>query len=123
MGRFLQRNAIKLVVGTWLLFTAHAAFAANTLTWNTKQNRISADINSEKLFTFLERVASATRWQVFVEPEASHNVSAKFNNLSTGEALALLLGDLNFALVPETNGPSRLYVFRTVRQNATPTPT
>jgi len=31
----------------------------------------------------------------------------------------MLLGDLNYALVPETNGPSRLYVFRTTRGNAT----
>ncbi len=119
MGKFLHRHGVRLALGIWLLFSAHCALAANTLAWDTKQNRISADIKSEKLFTFLERVASATRWKVFVEPEASHNVSAKFNNLSTGEALALLLGDLNFALVPETNGPSRLYVFRTVQQNAT----
>jgi thermitase len=31
----------------------------------------------------------------------------------------MLLGDLNFALVPKTNAPSQLYVFRTTMENAT----
>src|SRR5205823_11766232 len=49
----------------------------------------------------------------------THIVSAKFKDLPPGEALRLLLGDLNFALVPETNASPRLFVFRTSRQNAT----
>ena len=36
-----------------------------------------------------------------------------------GEALRRLLGSLNFAMVPQTNGPQRLYVFRTAMKNAT----
>ena len=48
-----------------------------------------------------------------------HDVSAKFKNLPTGEALHSLLGNLNFAVVPQTNGPSRLYVFRTSASQAT----
>jgi hypothetical protein len=92
---------------------------ADTLNWNTNQNRVTADIKSSGLFNVLERIAQNTGWQVFVEPETLHTVSAKFNNLPPGEALHLLLGDVNFALLPGTNGVSRLYVFRTTRQNAT----
>jgi hypothetical protein len=46
-------------------------------------------------------------------------VSAKFNDLQPGEALHLLLGDLNFALVPDTNASPKLFVFRTTMKNAT----
>jgi hypothetical protein len=67
----------------------------------------------------LAQIASVTGWQVFVEPDTSQAVSAKFKNLPPGEALRLLLGDLNFALVPETNSISKLFVFRTAMKNAT----
>src|SRR5207247_7093663 len=36
-----------------------------------------------------------------------------------GDALGLLLGDLNFALVPQTNASPRLFVFHTSLQEAT----
>ena len=52
-----------------------------------------------------------TGWHIFVEPGAARNASAKFKDLPSGDALKMLLGNLNFALVPETNGPSQLYVF------------
>jgi len=93
--------------------------AADSLTWNTNQNRVTADIKSGDLFNLLEQIASATHWQVFVEPETLHTVSAKFENLAPGEALRLLLGDVNYALLPATNASPKLFVFRTSRQNAT----
>jgi hypothetical protein len=94
--------------------------ASPRLTWSPDKSRLTADIQSARLVPVLEEVAASTGWQVFVEPTAaSHEVSAKFTNQGRGDALRLLLGDLNFALVPQTNGPSRLFVFRTDRQNAT----
>ena len=101
------------------LLTAAPAGAADTLTWETNRNRVTADIKSGKLLPLLAQIASATGWQVFVEPDTSRAVSAKFKDLPPGEALRLLLGDLNFALVPETNVNSKLFVFRTVMKNAT----
>jgi hypothetical protein len=56
---------------------------------------------------------------VFVEPGASHVVSTKFKDLAPGEALPLLLGKLNFALIPGTNSPARLLVFTTGASQAT----
>ncbi len=93
--------------------------AKDSFNWDTNRNRVSVDIQAGKLSDLLEKIATATGWQVFVEPETLHAVSAKFKNLAPGEALGLLLGDVSFALVPETNATARLYVFRTARQNAT----
>src|SRR4051812_5430343 len=94
--------------------------AANTLNWNTNQNRVTADIKGTELLPVLEHIASVTGWHVFIEQGTIHNpVSAKFKDLPTGQALHLLLGDVNFALVPELNTRSKLYVFRTSQDRAT----
>jgi hypothetical protein len=93
-------------------------FAANTLNWQT--NGVSADVKGGRLIPVLEKVASATGWQVYVEPDTTNQtISAKFAKLAPGEALRLLLGDLNFALVPQTNTSPKLFVFRTSQRNAT----
>jgi len=91
------------------------------LEWNKQERRVTADIDSKELLPVLEQIAGSTGWQVFVEPDTQHTVSAKFKNLAPGEALHLLFGDLNFALVPGTssNSIARLFVFRTRQQNAT----
>jgi len=46
--------------------------------------------------------------KIFVEPGAEHKASRN-QEPAVREALKMLLGDLNFALVPQTNGPSLLY--------------
>lgn len=103
-----------------LLLGSHTrAVAADTLYWNTNQNRVTADIQSVPVARLLASVARYTGWQVFLEPNVTRNVSTKFQDLSSGEALRMLLGDLNFALVPQTNGPTHLYVFRTSMGRAT----
>src|SRR6266404_5172229 len=102
-----------------VLYTAFSTKAADTLSWRTNQNGVSADIQSGRLVPVLEDVAQATKWHVFLEPGVTRTVSAKFKNQPVGEALHLLLGELNYALVPETNGPSKLFVFRTAQKNAT----
>lgn len=98
-------------------FEAHAQ--TNSLVWNTASDRVDADIHHEPLLPLLESIAAQTGWHVYVEPGSARIGSTKFKNLSSGDALKMLLGDLNFALVPEMTGPSRLYVFRTAMKNAT----
>lgn len=95
------------------------AGAAEVLNWSTNKNLVSADIQSMPVERLLATVARHTGWQIFLEPNTSHNVSTKFRDLSSGEALRMLLGNLNFALVPQSNGPTHLYVFRTSKDNAT----
>ena len=101
------------------VFPLSPLYGADSLVWNTNQDRVSADIEGGELVKLLERIATVTHWQVFVEPETFHTVSAKFKDLPPGEALHLLLGDVNYALLPATNASPKLYVFRTSRQNAT----
>jgi hypothetical protein len=106
----------------WLslaLIPAAPAWAADTLNWETNRNRVSADIKGGELLPLLEQIATVTGWQVFLEPDTTSKVSAKFDRLPPGEALHLLLHDLNFALVSATNASPRLFVFRTTLQNAT----
>jgi hypothetical protein len=125
MTNFIQRRVKRGTQGIALLWfavallTAAPVCAADTLNWETNRNRVSADIKSGKLLPLLEQIATVTGWHVFVEPGSSQAVSAKFNDLPPGEALHLLLGELNFALVPETNTSPKLFVFRTVMKNAT----
>jgi thermitase len=95
------------------------ATTTNSLVWHTASDRVSADVHGELLWPLLEDIAHQTGWHIFVEPDTERNASVKFKNLPSGEALKMLLGDLNFALVPQTNAPAHLYVFRTTVQNAT----
>lgn len=96
-----------------------ASVSDEQLAWNPTKDLVDADVRDLGLFPLLERVAVETGWQVFVEPDTSFRASAKFKALPSGEALRRLLGDLNFALLPQSNSPPRLYVFRTVMNNAT----
>ena len=89
------------------------------LVWQADRDQVSADIHGEALWPLLEDIAHQTGWHIFVEPGASHNASVKFQNLPAGEALPKLLGNLNYAMVPQTNGPQQLYVFKTTMYNAT----
>lgn len=93
--------------------------ATNSLTWDREKNLVSADVRDLDLIELMESVASQSGWNVFLEPDYSYKASTKFQKLPPGEALRRLLGSLNFAMVPQTDGPQRLYVFRTTMKNAT----
>jgi hypothetical protein len=112
MRKYFQRGLLAMGV-----LLASSVLAADSLSWRT--NRVDADIKGLDLPSLLERVATATGWQVYLEPGTTRAASAKFTNLPPGEALRLLLGDLSFALVPQTNVNPRLYVFRTSQVKAT----
>ena len=107
--------------GLCLAFGPVAARAADTnlLVWHRATDRVDADVQGMALWPLLEKIASDAGWRIYVEPGVTHTVSAKFKNLPSIEALRMLFGDLNFALVPQTNTVPQLYVFRTERQNAT----
>lgn len=107
------------MLGLLTLPLGAGAAGTNKLIWDAVNDRVDADVRGLELTPLLERVAAETGWQVFVEPGTPFTASTKFNNLATGAALRMLLGDLNFALVPETNSRPRLYVFRTGVSSAT----
>ena len=91
----------------------------NSLVWHRATDRVDADLRGMALWPLLEKIASDAGWRIYVEPDTTHTTSAKFKDLPSGDALKRLLGNLNFALVPRTNGVPQLYVFRTVMKNAT----
>lgn len=95
------------------------AASTNSLVWNAKSDQVSADIRGQALWPLLEDIAHQTGWHIFVEPGIDHKADVKFSGQPSGAALKKLLGSLNFAFVPKTNGPSELYVFATRRENAT----
>jgi Subtilase family len=102
-----------------IFFAAVFLCAGSSITWDSQADRVSADIRKEPLFPVLETIAHQTGWHIFVEPEAARAVDVKFSNLPSGDALKKILENLNFAFVPQTNGPDELYVFVTVQGNAT----
>lgn len=116
LKRGVYEKGSYFIVLLLVLLAVASVNAADTLRWGT--NSVSADIKSTELTTVLEKIAAATGWHVFVEPETFHTVSTKFNDLTTGEALHKLLGDVNFFLLPDAKQP-KLYVFRTSMQHAT----
>src|SRR5215475_5682037 len=116
LKRGVNENRFYLLLLFFAIVSVGSINAADTLRWET--NKVSADIKSTDLTGVLEKIAAVTGWHVFVEPETLHTVSAKFNNVTPGEALHKLLGDVNFFLLPDAKQP-KLYVFRTRMQNAT----
>jgi Subtilase family len=121
MSKLIQRRFGLFILALVLALSAAArARTFDTLNWSTNQNRLTADIQTAKLLKVLQQIAATTGWQVFVEPQATNQtVSAKFKELPPAEALRLLLGNLNYALVPEINSSSRLLVFGTTLCAAT----
>src|SRR5258706_2121929 len=107
-------------IASWMMVIcfSFAANAADKLLWG--RDNVAAEISSWNLGKLLQKLTEATGWEIYVDPEATQVISTKFKDRSQGEALRLLLGDLNFALrPPQSNGPPRLFVFRTALQEAT----
>jgi hypothetical protein len=99
--------------------TAQPKPADGFLRWNRSQRRVDADLNGWPLRKALEKIAAATGWAVLIEPGLESRIAARFSQRPEREALSTLLADVNYALVPSPNGPSRLLVFRSNSDNAT----
>ena len=91
----------------------------NILVWHNDAGTVDAEMHHEALLPLLKSIVGGTGWRVYVEPGSTLDASTKFKNLPAGDALKMLLGDLNFALVPKLDSPWQLYVFHTTMKNAT----
>lgn len=107
-----------LLLAAAFCLNAYAA-ETNSIVWHKAADRVDADVYDLGLPNLLQQITAQTGWRVYVEPGTAHSASTKFKNLRPGDALRMLFGDLNFALVPQTNAAPRLYVFTTKMQNAT----
>lgn len=100
------------------LLLAAPAFA-DSLKWDKAANRVDAEISTLEVVPLLRKVAAATGWEVYVQPGTRQVLHTKFKNLTPGEALERMLGSLSFAVLPGSNGISRLFVYRTRQDDAT----
>jgi len=114
----MKRTWFPVIVCLALLLAGAPARAKDTLNWRVKQNQVDAEIERSGLIPLLKKVALATGWKVYVEPDAGTTVSVKFKNLSQDEALARMLGKLNYAK-DQSNGITRLRVYCTLPSAAT----
>src|SRR5688572_16763804 len=101
------------------LAASPSSTTTNLLDWRSDQDKVTADIKDWDVRTLLEHVASATGWQVFLEPGTKYTVSTKFKDRSPGDALRLLIPPLTAVLLPQSNAPPKLCVYRTSVQDAT----
>jgi hypothetical protein len=120
------RAAFAILLGASLQFSAETSRAADSASWPTNQylfwhkNKLSeARIHNVPLPKVLSRLSAASGWKVFVEPGLNQNISVQFRNISHGEALKQILGDLSYALVPEPGGGSRLFIYKSNLRDAT----
>ncbi len=106
-----------------LLLVAGSLFASGTnqtgdLIWR-KSGGISASLEKWPLKKLLSRISSATGWKIYVDPDLDEAVTVKFSGLAQGEALKLLLGKVNYALVPDARSGSKLFVYKNSISDAT----
>ena len=95
------------------------ALHADILQWDVEKDRVAADVSTWTVPDVLRRVATATGWQIYVDPSITNRVTARFSNKNPGDALRSLLGSFNYALVPNPQGAAKFYVFRDSREQAT----
>src|SRR4051812_40758513 len=113
-----SRKSLRLIAAAFFV-VASASFADDSLKWEVGRDTVAANVENWTVPQLLQRVAGATGWQIFIDPQITNRIAAKFTGKQPGDALRRLLGDYNYALVPETNGPAKLFVFRNSREQAT----
>ena len=115
--------ALSLLLGAATAFATSiesgtASGTSDILAWR-KNKFADARIENMPLPKVLSRLSGLNGWKVFLQPGLEENISVQFRNASHGDALKLLLGNLSYALVPQTGGGARLYVYKTSLSDAT----
>lgn len=111
------RNLLASLLAIWL--TAAGATAADSLRWHAEKGELDADLNNAPLIPTLEDLAHKTGWHIYLEPTPGKTFTTKFTGKPRGQAMHILIGDMNYAFVPEQNGPTKLFIFQTSRDAAT----
>src|SRR5215213_3071815 len=114
MARFRKFAGVLLA-----LVACIPALHADIVQWDVEKDRVAAEITTWTVPDVLRRVAAATGWQIFVDPGITNRVPTKFASKTPGDALRSLLGNFNYALVPNPGGLSKVYVFRDSQEQAT----
>lgn len=72
---------------------------------------IDGTIEKAPIKNVLRQLSTVTGWRIFMEPGLSYTVDSKFKNLPPHEALPLIFGTRNYALVSDGKNGQRLLVF------------
>jgi hypothetical protein len=118
MKRNLQtswQTVLSIVTPLLLALTAMAA----PLHWDSEKEALDADLRNAPLIPTLEDLAIQTGWHIFLEPTAGKAFTTTFTGLPKGQAMRILLGDLNYSFIPQADGPTKLFIFRTTLDAAT----
>ena len=76
MRHLRQTGLVLLAALLSVALNAAAPNGNNTLVWNKDKDRVDADVRALGLATLLERIATETGWQVFVEPGTTYTASS-----------------------------------------------
>lgn len=94
------------------LIAATAGAARDRLVWRGDRKQLDAQVEGWPLAKVLATLSAETGWRVYVSPDLEFTVNARFQQLGSAEALRRLFGALNFALLPQHDGSTALFVFR-----------
>lgn len=114
-----NRVVCRKFMATSLFFLLPVMLGAGSIVWHSDRARMDAQVENEPLHQVLESLALSSGWRIYVEPDIGRTVSTRFENLTAPAGLQHLLGDLNYALVPDSISAARLYVFQTTVAGAT----
>ncbi|MCU0789275.1 MAG: hypothetical protein MUC91_14010, partial [Verrucomicrobia bacterium] len=89
------------------------------VTYNRETQQLSVNATGQSLLAVLGQLTSQTGWLIFVEPESNPAITTNFKDAEIGAALESLVGNMNYAMIPQSDGPTKLFIFRTSRGNAT----
>jgi len=106
-----------LLLAVWVDWAGAAA--SEHITFNASRRQLDAEIDSWPLEKVLARLGAVTGWRVYIVPDTEDTVTTSFRQLDTGDALRRLLGAFNFALLPQSDGSTALFVFRRSADEAT----
>ncbi len=107
------------VTAAMILAGLSPSWAADALKWDAARDRVDAIVETWTVPQLLQHVATATGWEIYLDPAITNRIRTKFAGKQPGEALSQLLGEYSYALVPETNSASKFFVFRNSRDQAT----
>lgn len=120
MSRRHHESLLYLMTGCLLAWAACSLRAAPLeIQYDRESRQLSVQATGQPLLEVLGQLAARTGWHIFVEPDSNPQIHTTFKNVGVGQAIDLLVGKMNYALVPQSDGPAKLFVFRTSRDQAT----
>ena len=112
----LMRIMIAVSFALLLVFRAMAgeplALPTGRIFWHKETRKIDANVSGLSLSKVLAKLSRATGWKVYLQPGTDRPLQVKFKGLDRGAALRLMLGDLNYAVVPALTGGTEIRIYQ-----------